>query len=182
MSGCNAIVQEPLRRGARVRGAVRKPNGLAATLLKASPKNLAILAVKALVEEAELTPKPALADGRGPGAQADLSLSLMRHSAHHLAPFFELMALTSLEQIPTQTLREELGTISRWAEHRMLVCTGQVNNPSRSNMVSWVVGFRCGDGCGFARGDSRNCETTCLLARLERSETTKSGLAAASTI
>jgi triphosphoribosyl-dephospho-CoA synthase len=123
----NAIVQELLRRGARVMGAVRKPNGFSTTLVKASPKGLASLALKALLEEAELTPKPALVDGRGPGAQADLSLSLMRRSAHCLAPFFELMALTSLEQIPTQTLREELGTIGRWAEHAMLRCTGQVN-------------------------------------------------------
>ena len=123
----NAIVEELLRRGARVLGAVLKPNGTSATLIKVSPKGLASLAVKALVEEAELTPKPALVDGRGPGAQADLSLSLMRRSAHCLAPFFELMALISLEQIPTQTLREELGTIGRWAEHAMLACTGQVN-------------------------------------------------------
>ena len=92
-----------------------------------APKSLASLAVKALVEEVELTPKPALVDGRGHASQADLSLTLMRRSAHSLEPFFELMALTSLEQIPTQTLREELGTIGRWAEHAMLECTGQVN-------------------------------------------------------
>ena len=123
----NAVVQELLRRSTRVLRAIRKPNGPQATLVKASPKGLASLAVKALVEEAELTPKPALVDGRGPGAQTDLSLSLMRRSADCLAPFFELMALTSLEQIPTQTLREELGTIGRWAEHAILRCTGQVN-------------------------------------------------------
>jgi triphosphoribosyl-dephospho-CoA synthase len=113
----NTIVEELLRRGARVLEGIRKPNGLSATPAKASPKGLASLAVKALVEQAELTPKPALVDGRGPGAQADLSLGLLRRSAQHLAPFFELMALTSLEQIPTQTLRGELGTIGRWAEH-----------------------------------------------------------------
>ena len=122
----NAIVQELLRRGTRVLKAIRKPNEPSATLVKASPKGLASLAVKALVEEAELTPKPALVDGRGPGAQTDLSLSLMKRSADCLAPFFELMALTSLEQIPTQTLREELGTIGRWAEHAILRCTGRV--------------------------------------------------------
>ena len=123
----NAIVQGLLRRRSRILGAVRKPNGLSATLVKVSPKGLANLAVKALVEELQLTPKPALLDGRGPGAQTDLSLSLMTRSAHRLASFFELMALTSLEQIPTQTLREELGSIGRWAEDSMLECTGQVN-------------------------------------------------------
>jgi triphosphoribosyl-dephospho-CoA synthase len=123
----NAIVQELLRRRPRILGAVRKPNGLSASLVKVSAKGLANLAVKALVEEVQLTPKPALLDGRGPGAQTDLSLSLMTRSAHRLASFFELMALTSLEQIPTQTLREELGSIGRWAEDSMLECTGQVN-------------------------------------------------------
>jgi len=118
----NTIVEELLRRGARVLGGIRKSNGLSATPAKASPNGLASLAVKALVEQAELTPKPALADGRGSGAQADLSLGLLRRSAQHLAPFFELMALTSLEQIPTQTLRGELGTIGRWAEHSALGC------------------------------------------------------------
>jgi triphosphoribosyl-dephospho-CoA synthase len=123
----STAIQELLRRRPRILGAVRKPSGLSAILLKASPKGLAGLAVKALVAEAQLTPKPALVDGRGPGAQTDLSLSLMTHSAHRLASFFELMALTSLEQIPTQTLREELGSIGRWAEDSMLDCTGQVN-------------------------------------------------------
>jgi triphosphoribosyl-dephospho-CoA synthetase len=113
----NTIFQKLLRRGAGSARAMRKPSGLSANLVKPSPRGLASLALKALVEEAELTPKPALVDGRGPGAQTDLSLSLMRRSAQCLAPFFELMALTSLGQIPTQTLREELGTIGRWAEH-----------------------------------------------------------------
>jgi triphosphoribosyl-dephospho-CoA synthase len=122
-----AIVQELLRRGGRVLGVIRKPNEFSATLVKTSPRGLATLAVKALVEEAELTPKPALVDSREPGAEADLSLDLMRRSARCLTPFFELMALSSLEQIPTQTLREDLGTIGRWAEQAMLECTAQVN-------------------------------------------------------
>jgi len=124
----NSIVHKLLRQGERVARSVPKPNGLSANLVKASPRGLASLAARALVEEAELTPKPALVDGRGSGAQPDLSLGLMRRSAQCLAPFFELMALTSLEQIPTQTLREDLGTIGRWAEHAVLGCTGQVNN------------------------------------------------------
>ena len=118
----NAIVQELLRRGAQVLGGIRKSNGASATPANTSPKGLASLAVKALVEQAELTPKPALVDSRGTGAQADLSLDLLKRSAQQLAPFFELMALTSLEQIPTQTLRGELGTIGRWAEHSTLGC------------------------------------------------------------
>jgi triphosphoribosyl-dephospho-CoA synthase len=86
------------------------------------------LAVRALIEEAELTPKPALVDGRGRGAHADLSLRLMRCSALTLRPSFELMALASFRQIPSHTLREELGAIGRWAEQSMLLATGGANS------------------------------------------------------
>jgi triphosphoribosyl-dephospho-CoA synthase len=88
---------------------------------------LASLAVRALIEEAELTPKPALVDERGPGAHGDLSLMLMKCSAHCLRPSFELMALASFRQIPSQTLREELGALGRWAEQSMLLTTGGAN-------------------------------------------------------
>src|ERR1700736_3110918 len=88
---------------------------------------LASLAVRALIEEAELTPKPALVDRRGPGAHADLSLQLMRCSARALRPSFELMALASFQQIPSQPLREDLGAIGRLAEQLMLLTTGGAN-------------------------------------------------------
>jgi triphosphoribosyl-dephospho-CoA synthase len=88
---------------------------------------LASLAVRALIEEAELTPKPALVDQRGHGAHADLSLMLMKCSARALRPSLELMALASFRQIPSQSLREELGAIGRWAEQSMLQATGGAN-------------------------------------------------------
>jgi triphosphoribosyl-dephospho-CoA synthase len=94
--------------------------------------------MKALVEEAELTPKPALVDRRGPGAHADLSLTLMRCSAHCLGPWFELIALASFQQIPTQTLREELGTVGRWAEQSMLRSTGGINT---HRGAIWALGL-----------------------------------------
>lgn len=102
------------------------------------PAHLASLAVQALMEGAELTPKPALVDRRGPGAHADLSLTLMRRSANCLGPWFELIALASLQQVPTQTLREELGTIGRWAEESMLLSTGGVNT---HRGAIWALGL-----------------------------------------
>src|SRR5260370_8073388 len=74
---------------------------------------LASLAVRALIEEVELTPKPALVDQHGPGAHTDLSLILMKCSAHCLRPSFELMALASFRQIPNQTLHQHPHPISR---------------------------------------------------------------------
>ncbi|MDR3383877.1 triphosphoribosyl-dephospho-CoA synthase, partial [Cupriavidus basilensis] len=47
---------------------------------------LAHLAVNALIDEAALSPKPGLVDGRGNGAHADLNLDLMRVSARALHP------------------------------------------------------------------------------------------------
>ena len=48
---------------------------------------VAELAVRVLVEEAELTPKPALVE-RGGGAHDDMDLDLLRRSAYALRPTF----------------------------------------------------------------------------------------------
>lgn len=49
---------------------------------------LADMAVKALIDEVNLTPKPALVDRRGSGAHDDLTLELMERSAKSLGPMF----------------------------------------------------------------------------------------------
>jgi hypothetical protein len=67
---------------------------------------LASIAVRALLEEVELTPKPALVDERGPGAHTDLSLTLMRRSARLLRSHFEVMALASFQKILSQSRRD----------------------------------------------------------------------------
>jgi triphosphoribosyl-dephospho-CoA synthase len=99
---------------------------------------LASLAVRAMLEEAELTPKPALVDERGPGAHRDLSLTLMRRSARSLYRYFEVMALTSFQKVLSQSLREELGTLGRAAESSMLQTTGGVNTHRGS---IWTLGL-----------------------------------------
>jgi triphosphoribosyl-dephospho-CoA synthase len=99
---------------------------------------LATLAVTALIEEAELTPKPGLVDQRGPGAHADLSLALMRRSARSLRPQFEQMALVSFRQMPNQTLREQLGAIGRSAERSMLLVT---NGANTHRGAIWALGL-----------------------------------------
>ena len=99
---------------------------------------LASIAVRALLEEVELTPKPALVDERGPGAHTDLSLTLMRRSARLLRSHFEVMALASFQEILSQTLREELGAIGRAAERSMLSITGGVNT---HRGAIWTLGL-----------------------------------------
>lgn len=99
---------------------------------------LAALAVRALIAEAELTPKPALVDGRGPGAHTDLTLALMSRSAQSLQGKFELMALVSFHQAPSQELREELGAIGRSAERSMMQTTQGINT---HRGAIWTLGL-----------------------------------------
>lgn len=116
---------------------------------------LASLAVRALIEEADLTPKPALVDERGSGAHDDLSLKLMKRSARCLGISFELMARASYQQIPGTSLREQLGAIGRSGEHMMLLNTGGVNTHRGGDLDVGSAGLRRCDGIDFAPGNRR---------------------------
>ncbi|AZF13158.1 Triphosphoribosyl-dephospho-CoA synthase [Pseudomonas sp. R2-37-08W] len=100
---------------------------------------LADMAVDALIDEADLSPKPALVDRRGNGAHSDLHLGLMHASALSLWPMFKAMAEAALEfgeiGLP---LREALGRIGRDGERAMLVTTGGVNT---HRGAIWALGL-----------------------------------------
>jgi triphosphoribosyl-dephospho-CoA synthase len=91
-------------------------------------ERLADLAVDALIDEADLSPKPALVDRRGNGAHTDLHLGLMHASALSLWSAFKEMAEAAIEfgeiGLP---LREAVGRIGREGEQAMLDTTGGVN-------------------------------------------------------
>jgi len=90
--------------------------------------HLADLAVEALIDEADLSPKPALVDRRGSGAHSDLHLGLMHASALSLWPAFKEMAEAAMEfGVIGQPLREALGRIGREGEAAMLHTTEGVN-------------------------------------------------------
>src|SRR6202453_4237387 len=77
---------------------------------------LSTLAVSALVEEAELTPKPALVDRRGNGAHHDLDLDRLRRSARSLqSGFADIARAAAVEKLPLH-LREQIGQIGRDTE------------------------------------------------------------------
>ncbi|MGO4727665.1 MULTISPECIES: triphosphoribosyl-dephospho-CoA synthase [unclassified Inquilinus] len=88
---------------------------------------LADLAVWALIEEAELTPKPGLVDRRGSGAHHDLDLALLHRSARSLRPAFRDMAEAAAGHVPDRFLREELAAIGRDGERAMMAATGGSN-------------------------------------------------------
>lgn len=102
-------------------------------------EHLANLAVDALMDEANLSPKPALVDRRGNGAHTDLHLGLMHASALSLWPTFKLMAEAAAQfRTVGQPLREELGRLGREGEAAMLHTTGGVNT---HRGAIWALGL-----------------------------------------
>ncbi|VVQ15534.1 2-(5''-triphosphoribosyl)-3'-dephosphocoenzyme-A synthase [Pseudomonas fluorescens] len=102
-------------------------------------ERLADLAVDALIDEADLSPKPALVDRRGNGAHTDLHLGLMHASALALWPAFKEMAEAAIEigeiGLP---LREAIGLIGREGEQAMLATTNGVNT---HRGAIWALGL-----------------------------------------
>ena len=102
-------------------------------------ERLADLAVDALIDEADLSPKPALVDRRGNGAHTDLHLGLMHASALSLWPAFKEMADAAIAfgeiGLP---LREAVGRIGREGEQAMLATTGGVNT---HRGAIWALGL-----------------------------------------
>jgi len=99
---------------------------------------LGALARQALIAEAELTPKPGLVDRRGSGAHKDLSLDLMRRSALAIEPFIRRMALQSVNEVPSATLRAALAATGRAAESVMLRVT---NGSNTHKGAIWTLGL-----------------------------------------
>jgi triphosphoribosyl-dephospho-CoA synthase len=99
---------------------------------------LADFAVAVLIEEAVLTPKPALVDTRGSGAHSDLDLGKLIRSARALHSAFFEMAMHSEARVPDQELREELAILGRSGEVQMLRATGG-SNAHRGAI--WVLGL-----------------------------------------
>lgn len=100
---------------------------------------LADLAVEALIDEVELSPKPALVDRRGSGAHNDLSLELMHASAWSLwATFHDMAAAGQAAGQVDVALRETLGRLGRDGEAQMLEVTGGVNT---HRGAIWALGL-----------------------------------------
>ncbi|ADI04980.1 hypothetical protein SBI_01859 [Streptomyces bingchenggensis BCW-1] len=103
---------------------------------------LAQAAVRALIAQAELTPKPGLADARDLRARTTgADLLTLRWSAKALTPAFAAIAASARRPGgPTPALREELGAIGRGAEWTMSrACGGPAAGPHRGAL--WVTGL-----------------------------------------
>lgn len=125
-------------------------------------ERLADLAVDALIDEADLSPKPALVDRRGNGAHTDLHLGLMHASALSLWPAFKEMAEAAIEfgevGLP---LREALGRIGREGEQAMLTTTNGVNT---HRGAIWALGLLV----AAAALESTNAKASAVTLRAAR--------------
>src|SRR5258708_3461128 len=132
---------------------------------------LADAAVRALLEEAELTPKPGLVDTRGSGAHADMNLEMLHRSARSLRATFTAIASSSFEAKESIGLRESLSELGRQGERTMLQTTGGVNTHRGS---IWTLGLLCA-GAAMLAGQEQSAETICAqaarIARLRDSYT-----------
>lgn len=90
------------------------------------PERISEAAVRALIREAETTPKPGLVDRRNNGSHPDMSLEMLFRSARSLKPYFREcaragMKLEEADAFPT------LRALGMEAEKTMLNATGGVN-------------------------------------------------------
>jgi triphosphoribosyl-dephospho-CoA synthase len=130
----------------------------------ASAQRLARRAVRALIAEALLTPKPALVDQRGSGAHHDLDLGRLLASAAALRPAFERMARSAWRRDPSLELRAELGKIGRDAERDMLAATGG-SNAHRGAI--WTLGLLVA-GLAMSEDTAAEAEIATQAAALAR--------------
>ncbi|TNJ66115.1 triphosphoribosyl-dephospho-CoA synthase [Paenibacillus hemerocallicola] len=105
---------------------------------RACVEQLSAYATSALIDEAELTPKPGLVDLQSNGAHDDLNVDLMRRSAFALQPTFAEMAEAAYGSKPSIQLRERLAAIGRNGERIMLEATGGVNT---HRGAIWALGL-----------------------------------------
>jgi triphosphoribosyl-dephospho-CoA synthase len=120
-----------------------------ATLTRATPLDallIADLAVDAMRAEADLTPKPGLVDGRGPGAHTDMTRRILHHSAEALRTALAQCASAAMESELDKDLRADIGVIGRVGEQTMLVATRGVNT---HRGALWALGLL---SAGAARG------------------------------
>lgn len=99
---------------------------------------LARFARDALIDEARLTPKPALVDARGSGAHSDLDLATMLRSAFALESTFRALSRAARGSTPSVALRTDLARIGRAGEAAMMRAT-HGSNAHRGAI--WIVGL-----------------------------------------
>lgn len=122
------------------------------------------LAVAALIDEVELTPKPGLVDLQSSGSHKDMNAALMIASARSLYDSFEAMGCAAYGGEPNQELRETLACIGRDGERNMLQSTGGINT---HRGAIWAIGLLIAGAaiCGSGEAPEEIAEAAGTLAR-----------------
>jgi triphosphoribosyl-dephospho-CoA synthase len=122
---------------------------------------LADAAVRALIEEANLTPKPGLVDARDSGAHPDMNLEMLYRSACSLRATFTAIADKALEAEESTRLRENLSELGRRGERIMLQVTGGINT---HRGAIWTLGLLCA-GAAMLAGKETSAEMISAQAK-----------------
>jgi triphosphoribosyl-dephospho-CoA synthase len=123
---------------------------------------IAAAAVRALHEEAMLTPKPGLVDQRGSGAHDDMDVDLLLRSAEALRESLTACASAAMAWPLGRELRGALGVVGRAGERAMLSATGGVNT---HRGALWALGLLAA-GAALRAGATEIAQAAGELARL----------------
>ena len=117
------------------------------------------LAINALKQELNLTPKPGLVDTHDNGAHSDMDYSIMLKSINALRPFFTKLAVMSYSTtLPEASLLQQIGID---AEKEMLQATGGVNT-HRGALFS--IGLAVVAACQMLASDKNWSNTVAEIA------------------
>lgn len=134
-----------------------------AVLNRLSASQVADLAVAALHDEVDLTPKPGLVDLRGPGAHHDMTAAMLHASAEALRPALRDCAQAAAGLPVGPELRARLGQIGRAGEQAMLAATGGVNTHRGALWALGLLSAAIGSG---ATALPEVLDTAAVLARI----------------
>lgn len=138
------------------------PTAILTTAL--TSREIADLAVTALHDEVDLTPKPGLVDRRGPGAHTDMTRDMLHASADTLLGALTECADAAAEMALGPALRAHIGVIGRAGERTMLSTTGGVNT---HRGALWTLGLlSAAAGAGATSDVDETVTYAAALARI----------------
>jgi triphosphoribosyl-dephospho-CoA synthase len=112
--------------------------GVESSLVPTASAALADHAVRALIDEAVLTPKPGAVDAKDNGSHKDMNLAMLVASAHSLAQAFTELAEIGAAIPIGPDLRRAVGAVGRAGELSMLEATGGINT---HRGALWAIGL-----------------------------------------
>jgi triphosphoribosyl-dephospho-CoA synthase len=112
--------------------------GVESSLVATASAALADHAVRALIDEAVLTPKPGAVDAKDNGSHKDMNLAMLVASAHSLAQAFTELAEIGAAIPIGPDLRRAVGAVGRAGELSMLEATGGINT---HRGALWAIGL-----------------------------------------